>query len=669
MSKSKSKPIVLKKKEDNKIVIDPETPRSSYLGKVLGKLSVKAGAHSTDKDFSRAKDKRQFRKELNEMCGYEHEEDDLPVDGRDIFLRPNERIMKVVIGADLEQPTKAYVSSLTPPFTKGETTFVKTFTLPDPQNPGRRLWSSIPTYHLSSNAAEDSPFWNDGKEEQEDLSENQFVPFKAKWYSAKGYNTPDEVVDVVSYSPTHKKFQIHSHEDGETFEYWVTADELSRDTTNEGFLNKVIESMKPQPKIKFFRLEEARITPNWDSIERENEKPPYSVIPEFDGVPYSDKVLCSGTERQCLFWMRDNWDAMARKYKFRDNDNLALRDNKTGRLRSFVLPEDDEVYGVTPPNDGVASAGGPTSGLSRDRTVGETSQPMGMGTTKMTYDQWVNGVHSHPGVIITKSLLAIDENGKVVGSWDKVNNDGWIDYRDLKFESAIDLYNIDSEQFIEALKKRYPQMKVNLVGNRLNLANPKDKTLANRFYNAWRSGIKESVKFENISCSQCGQEFGPGNYGYSQCKDYFPPAGPMIVGHETERQVRKILKQGGNAETVLDKMPKIKSTKRAQEIIDSITRRFGKQSVVETMYPDEYNPSGEYGDAEYQHMPAQQEPKNDIAVARDTIEQVESEIASYMEQVAKRIELGYGTEQELLMFEQWVDLLKAAHEKLGNVGM
>lgn len=27
-------------------------------------------------------------------------------------------------------------------------------------------------------------------------------------------------------------------------------------------------------------------------------------------------------------------------------------------------------------------------------------------------------------------------------------------------------------------------------------------------------------RFENVSCSQCGGDFGPGNYGYSSCQDH-----------------------------------------------------------------------------------------------------------------------------------------------------
>jgi hypothetical protein len=30
----------------------------------------------------------------------------------------------------------------------------------------------------------------------------------------------------------------------------------------------------------------------------------------------------------------------------------------------------------------------------------------------------------------------------------------------------------------------------------------------------------EQPRFANVSCSQCGQDFGPGNHGYSHCKDH-----------------------------------------------------------------------------------------------------------------------------------------------------
>lgn len=31
------------------------------------------------------------------------------------------------------------------------------------------------------------------------------------------------------------------------------------------------------------------------------------------------------------------------------------------------------------------------------------------------------------------------------------------------------------------------------------------------------------MKFANVSCSHCGQDFGPGNEGYSHCQDHQQP--------------------------------------------------------------------------------------------------------------------------------------------------
>lgn len=33
-------------------------------------------------------------------------------------------------------------------------------------------------------------------------------------------------------------------------------------------------------------------------------------------------------------------------------------------------------------------------------------------------------------------------------------------------------------------------------------------------------------KFENVSCSQCGQEFGPGDHGFSHCQNHRPEGWP-----------------------------------------------------------------------------------------------------------------------------------------------
>lgn len=39
-------------------------------------------------------------------------------------------------------------------------------------------------------------------------------------------------------------------------------------------------------------------------------------------------------------------------------------------------------------------------------------------------------------------------------------------------------------------------------------------------------------KFDEVSCSQCGRTFGPGDYGFSRCKDHAYLANPVILdGH------------------------------------------------------------------------------------------------------------------------------------------
>lgn len=37
---------------------------------------------------------------------------------------------------------------------------------------------------------------------------------------------------------------------------------------------------------------------------------------------------------------------------------------------------------------------------------------------------------------------------------------------------------------------------------------------------AWKEAGKVVTKFPNVSCSQCGGEFGPGNHGFSHCEDH-----------------------------------------------------------------------------------------------------------------------------------------------------
>lgn len=35
-----------------------------------------------------------------------------------------------------------------------------------------------------------------------------------------------------------------------------------------------------------------------------------------------------------------------------------------------------------------------------------------------------------------------------------------------------------------------------------------------------RTRVSKTPKFDKTSCSQCGQEFGPGDCGYSHCSDH-----------------------------------------------------------------------------------------------------------------------------------------------------
>ena len=32
--------------------------------------------------------------------------------------------------------------------------------------------------------------------------------------------------------------------------------------------------------------------------------------------------------------------------------------------------------------------------------------------------------------------------------------------------------------------------------------------------------VRKQSKFDNVSCSQCGRDFGPGDHGYSHCSDH-----------------------------------------------------------------------------------------------------------------------------------------------------
>ena len=48
-------------------------------------------------------------------------------------------------------------------------------------------------------------------------------------------------------------------------------------------------------------------------------------------------------------------------------------------------------------------------------------------------------------------------------------------------------------------------------------------------------------KFENVYCSQCGQEFGPGDHGYSSCEDHRPKKVRQIKHIEPAMSELKVL--------------------------------------------------------------------------------------------------------------------------------
>lgn len=55
-------------------------------------------------------------------------------------------------------------------------------------------------------------------------------------------------------------------------------------------------------------------------------------------------------------------------------------------------------------------------------------------------------------------------------------------------------------------------------------------------------------KFQNVSCSQCGEEFGPGDSGFSHCSDHWSPGVRMAMavfeaGLAKRREL--LAKQGG----------------------------------------------------------------------------------------------------------------------------
>lgn len=51
---------------------------------------------------------------------------------------------------------------------------------------------------------------------------------------------------------------------------------------------------------------------------------------------------------------------------------------------------------------------------------------------------------------------------------------------------------------------------------------------------AWRDNVPTSTapRFANVSCSQCGQEFGPGDHGFSHCANHRTKR-PNAVGKPT----------------------------------------------------------------------------------------------------------------------------------------
>lgn len=42
-----------------------------------------------------------------------------------------------------------------------------------------------------------------------------------------------------------------------------------------------------------------------------------------------------------------------------------------------------------------------------------------------------------------------------------------------------------------------------------------------------------SKRFENVSCSQCGREFGPGDHGFSHCQDH--------PGHKRDEMLAELI--------------------------------------------------------------------------------------------------------------------------------
>lgn len=40
-----------------------------------------------------------------------------------------------------------------------------------------------------------------------------------------------------------------------------------------------------------------------------------------------------------------------------------------------------------------------------------------------------------------------------------------------------------------------------------------------------------ALQFDETGCSQCGRTFGPGNHGFSHCKDHAYLTNPVLDGH------------------------------------------------------------------------------------------------------------------------------------------
>lgn len=79
------------------------------------------------------------------------------VDGRDIFLRPGEQLVRVVVRYPWKDDVDhLYVSSLTQPIVRGSGKYVKTF--PAPTSPGDRFYTTFPVDYLEP-YPEDAKLW------------------------------------------------------------------------------------------------------------------------------------------------------------------------------------------------------------------------------------------------------------------------------------------------------------------------------------------------------------------------------------------------------------------------------------------------------------------------------------------------------------------------------